>query len=117
VRPPNPQRQQQPKRQDQQDGVGDDIDNRQGAVPRVDVDALALWRARTVPVPMDGLAGVENLEGAKKAIDHDDEEDGADDDVETAADGEAEVKGEDGGLGEEDGEIAEDVAGEARGLG
>lgn len=115
MRSPNPQRPQQPKRQDQQDSVGDDINNRQRAIPRVDVDALALSRSRSVPVPADGLASVEDLEGTKQAIRNDDEKNGADDDVEAAADGEAEVEGEDGGLGEEDGEVAEDVAGEGGG--
>jgi len=66
---------------------------------------------------MDGLAGVEDLEGAKETIRDDDKENGADDDVEPAADGEAEVEGEDGGFCEEDGEVAEDVARKGCGLG
>jgi len=97
------QRLQQPERQKQEHEVGGDIQRDQRPIPGVDIDASP-WRRRN-PCFNHGLAAVQERRGSHERVDDDNRENRVGDKVEALADGETEVKDQDRGLGEEDGEV------------
>lgn len=101
---------QEPDGHEEEHDVGKHVQGDQCPVPSVDVNACS--QGRGDPGLDHRRASVKEGEGTHHCVCNDDGEHGVDGDIEAFADGESEIEGQDGRLGEEDREVVGDGDGE-----